>query len=133
MSADETDAEDLRRAAETHAVIKGRRWRVSDPAIDDETRQSLIDALMDARRAVKSTIAHDDDRALVAARSRVNDAKIALGERGPKWWEPMSGDDVELRVGCATRSLESVGVVEVAPDHVHRRLRLTTCRIRNRE
>lgn len=46
---------------------------------------------MSARRAVgaakRGTNAPADARAERAARARVQDAKVALGERGPKWWE----------------------------------------------
>jgi hypothetical protein len=42
---------------------------------------------MAARRAVHSATTADDEQAERAARSRVNRAKIALGERGTPWWE----------------------------------------------
>lgn len=42
---------------------------------------------MSARRAVRSATTADDDQAERAARSRVNRAKVALGERGTPWWE----------------------------------------------
>lgn len=45
---------------------------------------------MDARRAVKST--KGDRNEVREARTRVNDAKIALGERGPVWWTDGSPD-----------------------------------------
>jgi hypothetical protein len=38
-------------------------------------------------------------------RSRVQDAKVALGERGPKWWEEPSDAAVRKRLGCAMRTL----------------------------
>ena len=41
---------------------------------------------MDARRAVGSALKRGDQEALKAARAAVNEAKIALGERGPVWW-----------------------------------------------
>ncbi|GAB2499835.1 hypothetical protein GCM10027266_17890 [Arenimonas alkanexedens] len=41
---------------------------------------------MDARRAVKAASRARDEKRLAAARSAVNTAKIALGERGPVWW-----------------------------------------------
>ncbi len=102
------DGDALRRSAETHRVIKGRRWRVSDPALEPELRQALVNALMDARRAVKAALAADDDSALAAARSRVDDAKVALGERGPKWWEPMTDDEESIRLDSRRRALGSV-------------------------
>lgn len=118
----------IRRHAETHRVIKGRRWRVSDPALDEDLRQLLVNALMDARRAVKQALGDDDEKALSAARSRVGDAKVALGERGPKWWEDMTDDDTTRRVECAHRALESVGEHAAGLDELRRRFRLTSAR-----
>lgn len=63
-----------------HVVVGGRRWRASDPEIPSTLRQELVDELMSARRAVG---AGDE-----SARSRVQHAKVALGERGRPWWEP---------------------------------------------
>jgi hypothetical protein len=68
---------------ETHRVIGGRRWRVSDPRIPEALRQALVDELMSARRAVRDSRDAADER---AARDRVHDAKVALGERGVRWW-----------------------------------------------
>ena len=77
-----------------HAVIDGRRWRASDAGLAEERRQELVDALMDARRAVAAAgraVARagraGDEGAERAARDSVHTAKGALGERGPKWWE----------------------------------------------
>ena len=113
-----------RRNAETHRVIKGRRWRVSDPALDDDLRQLLVNALMDARRSVKQALGADDGEALAAARSRVGDAKVALGERGPKWWVVMTDDDIATRVECGRRALESVGEQTDSVDDLRRRFKL---------
>ncbi len=41
---------------------------------------------MRARRAVGVALKSGDAEALRIARAQVNDAKIALGERGPVWW-----------------------------------------------
>lgn len=41
---------------------------------------------MDARREVKAAGREGDPDRISAARSAVNAAKIALGERGPVWW-----------------------------------------------
>ena len=41
---------------------------------------------MKARRAVKTAKRASDYNALKLARQNVNEAKIALGERGPIWW-----------------------------------------------
>ncbi len=42
--------------------------------------------LMDARRAVRAAKTDADEDALRQARSRVQAAKVGLGERGPTWW-----------------------------------------------
>lgn len=70
-----------------HLVIDGRRWRASDPRLSEEERQRHVDALMAARRAVGTAKRRGDEDAERAARTRVHAAKVALGERGPKWWE----------------------------------------------
>ena len=41
---------------------------------------------MDARREVKAAGRTKDPERMSTARCAVNDAKIALGERGPVWW-----------------------------------------------
>ncbi len=45
---------------------------------------------MDARRAVRD--AKGDEEALKSARKRVDAAKVALGERGPVWWDDGAPD-----------------------------------------
>ncbi|WP_310100662.1 hypothetical protein [Sphingomonas sp. BE138] len=67
-------------------VVRGRLWRKSNPALPPDTRQALVEELMAARRAVQGALRHDDPVALRAARTRVDAAKVALGERGPVWW-----------------------------------------------
>lgn len=70
-----------------HVVIDGRKWRATNPNLTAEVRQTLVNELMSARRAVGAALKARDPDAEKAARARVNAAKIALGERGPKWWE----------------------------------------------
>ena len=70
-----------------HVVIDGRRWRASDPRIPEERRQELVAELMSARRAVGAAKRSGDAAAERVARDRVHAAKVALGERGPRWWE----------------------------------------------
>ena len=94
-----------RSTSDTHRVIKGRRWRISDPYLDEAVRQHLVDELMDARRAVKAALAAVERKAEDDARTRVHDAKVALGERGPKWWEPMTPDDVDVRTRAFLRAI----------------------------
>ena len=67
-------------------VVRGRLWRCSDPALVPERRQELVGDLMRARRDVGLALKADDAPALADARSRVDAAKVSLGERGPVWW-----------------------------------------------
>lgn len=88
----------------SHVVIEGRRWRTSDPSIPDPLRGQLVKELMGARRSVKA--AGGDPAAVAQARARVQDAKVALGERGGRWWEPSPDGEVdEARVAATTRAL----------------------------
>ncbi len=89
-----------------YIIVDGRRWRAPDPELDDHTRQVLVDELMAARRAVKAALSDTDEAALKAARSRVHDAKVALGERGAPWWEPQSELDIKTRRSATLRSLQ---------------------------
>ncbi len=41
---------------------------------------------MAARRAVRAALKTGDPKALRRARTEVQTAKVALGERGPVWW-----------------------------------------------
>lgn len=71
-------------------VVRGRLWRLSNPALDLDQRDVLVRELMAARRAVRD--AGEDESARAAARRRVDVAKHALGERGPPWWEDGAPD-----------------------------------------
>lgn len=73
-------------------VVRGRLWRTSNPALPDAQRQRLVSQLMDARRAVKDALASGDEQDLRDARGDVDAAKVALGERGPVWWEDGAPD-----------------------------------------
>ena len=68
-------------------VHGGRLWRRSNPNLDADTRERLVRELMDARRAVGTATRADDPDAEREARARVHAAKVALGERGPTWWD----------------------------------------------
>lgn len=95
------DDDDERR----YLLIDGRRWRRSDPSIPPALRQQLVNELMAARRAVKTALAGDDDAMLKQARARVNDAKLALGERGRAWWLPANSEAQRQRLAAAIRAL----------------------------
>ena len=73
-------------------VVRGRLWRLSNPHLDPTIRDRLVHDLMDARRSVAQAKRNDDNAALADARSRVDTAKIALGERGPVWWDDGAPD-----------------------------------------
>ncbi|WP_081794853.1 hypothetical protein [Pseudomonas sp. H1h] len=75
-----------------YLVVKGKLWRCSDPSLDEELRQSLVSELMAARREIKEAKASHDTLRMRRARERVKKAKVALGERGPVWWEDGSPD-----------------------------------------
>lgn len=72
--------------------MRGRLWRATDPSLSEEERQRWVDALMDARRAVAAAKRADDAEAEKAARASVHQAKLALGERGPVWWDDGAPD-----------------------------------------
>lgn len=73
-------------------VVRGRLWRTSNPALDPGLRERLVGELMDARRAVGAAKRTDDRVAEKAARDAVDHAKVALGERGPVWWNDGAPD-----------------------------------------
>lgn len=67
-------------------VHRGRLWRCTNPNLDEATRKRFVKELMRARREVAVAKRRDDALAVVTARASVNAAKVALGERGPTWW-----------------------------------------------
>ncbi|MFJ3468858.1 hypothetical protein [Pseudomonas sp. NPDC090201] len=73
-------------------VVNDRLWRCSNPGLDAQTRQRLVNELMDARRAVKAAKASGDPDEMKTARASVQTAKVALGERGPVWWDDAAPD-----------------------------------------
>jgi hypothetical protein len=79
-----------------YLIVSGRRWRATDPAVPESLRKELVNELMAARRLVRS----DPE----TARPRVQDAKVALGERGDPWWAPTL-DGRRVRLAAAMRAL----------------------------
>ncbi|RYG39016.1 MAG: hypothetical protein EON93_00870 [Burkholderiales bacterium] len=73
-------------------VIKGRLWRMSNPDLDPVERQGLVTELMSARREIAAARRQEDTEREKKARARVHAVKVALGERGPVWWDPHDGD-----------------------------------------
>ena len=73
-------------------VVRGRLWRCSNPALSAPERSRLTLELMAARRAKGVAMRVGDAVGREAARSRIDAAKVALGERGVTWWTDGSPD-----------------------------------------
>lgn len=73
-------------------VVRGRLWRRTNPDLPEAERQKHVNALMSARSAVRLARRAGDTKRLSEARSAVDAAKIALGERGPVWWRDGAPD-----------------------------------------
>lgn len=73
-------------------VVRGRLWRMSDPALPDDERARLVSQLMAARRSVGVAKRQGDRTAEDSAHGSVDVAKHALGERGPVWWDDGAPD-----------------------------------------
>jgi hypothetical protein len=73
-------------------VVRGRLWRCANPALPDDERARLVRDLMAARRAMGAARRAGDPAAGAEARARVQAAKVALGERGPVWWDDGAPD-----------------------------------------
>ena len=96
-------AESQQTADGRYLLINGRRWRRTDPAVPEKLRVELVAELMGARRAVRD--AKGDPETVAVARSRVQDAKVALGERGEPWWEPATGAGLATRLEATMLAL----------------------------
>jgi hypothetical protein len=73
-------------------VVRGRLWRRMNPDLPAERRDVLVRELMVARRTVQAALKSGKPEALALARKAVDDVKIALGERGPVWWNDGAPD-----------------------------------------
>jgi hypothetical protein len=73
-------------------AVRGRLWRMANPNLEEAERSKLTKRLMTARRAVRDAKKHEDPTAEAAAHRAVDDAKRALGERGPVWWKDGAPD-----------------------------------------
>ena len=67
-------------------VHNDRLWRCTNPELSESVRQCLVNELMRARRSVREAKRGNDTTSLKVARLAVHKAKVALGERGPTWW-----------------------------------------------
>ncbi len=75
-----------------YIVVDGVLWRASRPDLAEAECETLVKALMDARRAVAAGKRAGDDTAVAKARRAVDAAKVALGERGEPWWDDGAPD-----------------------------------------
>ena len=82
-------------------VVRGRLWRMANPALAPGRRDALVRDLMTARRGVRDAGKTGDADALKAARAQVDQAKVALGERGPVWWTD-GAPDLNRRMAANT-------------------------------
>lgn len=67
-----------------YLVVRGRLWRATNPHLPEPDKERLVTALMNARRQLRGKRSAEDR---MAARAAVDAAKVALGERGPVWWD----------------------------------------------
>lgn len=75
-----------------YLVVRARLWRAANPSLTVDERGDLVRALMEARRAVGIARRRGDDVAAQQTQRRVHRLKVALGERGPVWWEDGAAD-----------------------------------------
>ena len=70
-----------------YIVVRGRLWRATNPTLPDEKAAALRKDLGRARSDVAKAKRTEDEPLMKDARRRVHAAKVALGERGPVWWD----------------------------------------------
>ena len=75
-----------------YIVVRGRRWRATDPDLPEEISGPLRSELGRARSAIGRS---QDPGEVRAWRDRVQLAKEGLGERGEAWWEMGPADRAE--------------------------------------
>ena len=73
-------------------VVRGRLWRCANPALPEAERERQVRKLMRARRDVGTARRTSDEDLMRRARRRVQESKVALGERGPVWWDDGAPD-----------------------------------------
>jgi len=88
-----------------YIIVNGRKWRATDPSIPETLKTQLVAVLMSGRRDVAKALRTKDKILEKEARDRVNDAKIALGERGQAWWETYEDDALRKRLRSAILTL----------------------------
>jgi hypothetical protein len=65
---------------------------MSNPALTDVQRQQHTRDLVTARQQVGRAVREKDPALEKHARERVHAARLALGERGPRWWNDGAPD-----------------------------------------
>jgi len=95
-------------------VVNQRLWRCTDPALGAEALKFWVDRLMRARREVGVAKRAADREMEKAARAQVDEAKRALGERGPVWWTD-GAPDLNRRLVKNTPYSEWFDEVTAAP------------------
>jgi hypothetical protein len=65
---------------------------MANPGVNDEDRARLQRELMAARSALGRARRAGDAKAHQKAREQIDKAKVALGERGPPWWDDDAPD-----------------------------------------
>lgn len=78
-----------------HIIVRGRRWRASDPCLDESVASALRTQLGRARSALRTA---REPEVVAAWRARVQLAKEGLGERGTAWWEMNETDRIARAV-----------------------------------
>ena len=91
-------------ADERYFVVRGRRWRRTDPAVPAPELARLTSHLGRGRSGVRTAA---DADATAAARQRVQLAKVGLGERGTPWWE-QAPDERRHRWEAALAELDAL-------------------------
>lgn len=80
-----------------YIVVRGRLWRCTNPDLPEAECQHWVQRLMQARRSVAQAKRERDAELEREARDQVDEAKRALGERGPVWWQDGAPDYTSTR------------------------------------
>lgn len=75
-----------------YLVVRERLWRAANPRLPAAERDEWVKRLMAARREVGAARRAGDRARLAQAGAAVHAAKVALGERGPVWWQDGAPD-----------------------------------------
>ncbi|WP_341869958.1 hypothetical protein [Sphingomicrobium sediminis] len=65
---------------------------MSDPGLLPDEKDALVRDLMRARADKGRAMVSGDDEAFIVAKRAIDEAKRALGERGPVWWDDGAPD-----------------------------------------